>query len=237
MEYFFAPVELIGATTLRVEGEEYAHLTHVMRRGAGDIIRVVDGEGHAYDVRIESLERRSARCAILQRHDRLHEPACRVTVAPALLKSGSAFDFLIEKCTEIGVSAFAPLLTERSIPRHGKPERWRKIALAAMKQCGRSVLPGVREPATFPEYLARGGEDSLRLILHEKGGTPVIQECLAGPVRPARVDLCVGPEGGFSDAEVALAVSAGWQPVYLGPRRLRAETAGVVAAALVLLHP
>lgn len=237
MEYFFAPPELIGATTLRVEGEEYAHLTHVMRRGPGDMVRVVDGEGRAYDVRIESLERRSARCAILRRHDRLHEPACFVTVAPALLKSGSAFDFLVEKCTEVGVSAFEPLFTERSIPRHGKPERWRKIALAAMKQCGRSVLPGVREPAPLSEYLARGGGDSLRLILHEKGGTPMLQEYLGGPARPARVDLCVGPEGGFSDAEIALAVAAGWQPAHLGPRRLRAETAGIAAATLLLLHP
>lgn len=237
MEYFFTPPELIGPTTLRIEGEEFAHLTHVMRRGPGDTIRVVDGQGHAYDVSIDGVERRSARCAILARHDNLHEPACRLTVAAALLKSGSAYDYLVEKCTEIGAASFVPLLTERTIPRHAKIDRWRKIALAAMKQCGRSVLPQVAEPVPLRELLGRGTGGSAALFLHEKEGSPPLEESFPGGVRPARVTLCVGPEGGFSDAEAALAAAAGWQRACLGHRRLRAETAAVAASALVLLHP
>jgi 16S rRNA (uracil1498-N3)-methyltransferase len=237
VEYFYTPPDLIGGTSLRVEGDEFSHLTHVMRRGAGDEIRVVDGNGHAYDVRIESLERRCAHCTIMRRHEQLHEPACHVTVASALLKNGSSFDFLVEKCTEVGVSAFVPLLTERTIPRHAKTERWQKIALAAMKQCGRSVLPGVTAPSKFQDYLARVPAGSLRLILHEKESGPALGGYFAGGTGPAHVNLCVGPEGGFSDAEITLAVAAGWEPAYLGPRRLRAETAAIVAAVLVLLHP
>ncbi len=235
MEYFYSPPESFQGNDIRIEGEELAHLSHVMRRKEGDTIRVVDGVGHAFEARIVDIDRRTARCAITARLGRLNEPLQAVTIAAAVLKSGAAYDFLIEKCTELGVSAFVPLLTERTIPGKAKRNRWQKLALAAMKQCGRSVLPSVAELTPLEDFFQEQFPSTACLIPHETVRSPEIAELM--PLTAPRVAICIGPEGGFSDAEVTLAASAGWTPVSLGPRRLRAETAAVVAATLVLLHP
>jgi 16S rRNA (uracil1498-N3)-methyltransferase len=205
-----------------------------MRRAAGDRIRVVDGVGEAYEAVIDAVDRRSARCSIAQRLGRLHEPEIHLTIAVALLKNGSNYDFCIEKCTEIGASGFIPLITARTIPRHARTDRWQKLALAAMKQCGRCVLPTVGTPISFTDLLAMGEPDAQRIIPHEQVETPLLEQVLDR--RAKRVVVCVGPEGGFTGEEIAAAEAAGWSPVSLGRRRLRAETAAITSAALVLLH-
>jgi 16S rRNA (uracil1498-N3)-methyltransferase len=234
MEYFFTPPDHVAAGTLTIEGEEFAHLTHVMRRTAGDRIRVVDGAGQAYEAVIESTDRRSARCIIAERLGTRNEPDIHLTMAVALLKNGSNFDFCIEKCTEIGASEFIPVITTRTIPRHARTDRWQKLALAAMKQCGRCVLPTVKPPMSFQECLALPPADAHRFIPHEKVETPLLAEAFYHEGK--RVVACIGPEGGFTDEEIAAAEAAGWNPVSLGRRRLRAETAAITTAALVLLH-
>jgi 16S rRNA (uracil1498-N3)-methyltransferase len=234
MEYFYTPPNLVAAESLTIEEDEFSHLTHVMRKNKGDSIRVVDGAGQAYEVTIESFSKRSAHCVITQRLGTIHEPDVRMTLAAAVLKNGSNYDFLVEKCTELGVSEFVPLITERTIPRHARIDRWQKLALAAMKQCGRCILPRVHPPMSFTDYVARTPADALRLIPHEKIAEPSLLKMLER--RKDRVEVCIGPEGGFTDGEILEAVSAGWHPVGLGQRRLRAETAGITAAALVLLH-
>jgi 16S rRNA (uracil1498-N3)-methyltransferase len=235
MEYFYTPPDRITSDALVIEDEEFAHLTHVMRRSEGDHIRVVDGAGQAYEVRITSVSRKSAHCVITERLGRIHEPSRELTLAVALLKNGSNVDFLVEKCTELGVNEFVPLITERTIPRHDRRDRWQKLALSAMKQSGRCVLPRVRPMMQFSEYINRAPAETLRLIPHEKITEPSLQETLGQGTKS--VEVCIGPEGGFTDGEILQAVSAGWNPVSLGQRRLRAETAAVAATALVLLQP
>jgi 16S rRNA (uracil1498-N3)-methyltransferase len=234
MEYFYTPPDRVAATSLIIDGEEFAHLTHVMRRAEGDTIRVVDGAGQAYEAIIESIDRGSVRCSITQRLGTLHEPDVHLTMAVALLKNGSSYDFCIEKCTEIGVSEFVPLITARTIPRHARIDRWQKLALAAMKQSGRSVLPTVRPPLSFADYLAHPTAGAQGIIPHEKVERPLLAEGVLHATK--RVAACIGPEGGFTDEEVSAAEAAGWNPVSLGRRRLRAETAAITTAALVLLH-
>jgi 16S rRNA (uracil1498-N3)-methyltransferase len=232
MEYFYTPPELIGPTALTIADEEFVHLTHVMRKVPGDAIRVVDGLGTAYDVRIEEISRRSARCSIGARHIRLNEPERSVVVAAALLKNSAKFDYLVEKATELGASGIVPLRTERTIPRNARIDRWRKIALAAMKQSGRCFLPEVHPMVPFGEFLRKSSGDSLRVIPHEKTGRPRLRDVVETGRMP--VQVCVGPEGGFSEEEIQQAVSAGFIPVSLGPRRLRTETAVLVSVALAL---
>lgn len=234
MEYFYVPPEHISRDECLIEGDEYSHLTHVMRRGVGDAVRIVDGTGTAYDVVIEDIRNRRARCRITARQERLHEPAIRLTLGVAILKNGANFDFLVEKATELGVSAIVPLLTERTIPRHTRTDRWQKIALAAMKQAGRSVLPRVSEPQTLDRFCAGATPADVRLLPHEKAARPPLREAL--PEGTLSVVTAIGPEGGFSDGEVTLAVAAGFLPVSLGPRRLRTETAALITAGLVLLE-
>src|SRR5712671_4390718 len=153
MDYFYSPHEKITATSVLIDGDEFAHLVHVMRKKEGDEICVVDGNGRAYDVRLESIEKKTATGIIHRAHEHFHEPARNITLAAGILKNPSKFDFLVEKVTELGVKEIFPLRTERTIPHHAKTDRWQKLALAAMKQCGRSYLPRVKELTSLDELL------------------------------------------------------------------------------------
>ena len=233
MEHFYAPPGSITPPTLTITGSELTHMTHVMRMREGDAIRVVDGGGNSYDAIITSITRQAASCRITSRTQGLHEPARALTLAAGMLKNPSRFDYLVEKACEIGAMRIVPLLTERTIPRHAKTDRWQKLCIAAMKQSGRCVLPRVLEPVTFREFISSPGEPhALKYIPHGQAEVPLTPPRTAGDA-PAVV--CIGPEGGFSDEEVALAQEAGFEPVSLGSRRLRTETAAVVACAIVLL--
>jgi 16S rRNA (uracil1498-N3)-methyltransferase len=231
MEYFYAPPGSVTPPTLTITGSEFTHLTHVMRMREGDAIRVVDGNGNCYDALITSITRQAASCRITASTRGLHEPARALTLGAGMLKNPSRFDYLVEKASEIGVVRIVPLLTERTIPRHAKTERWQKLCIAAMKQSGRCVLPEVLEPVTFMEFISTYEPRALKYIPHEQAEIPLAASRIRGD-GPAVV--CIGPEGGFSDEEVALAQEAGFQPVSLGTRRLRTETAALVACAIVL---
>jgi 16S rRNA (uracil1498-N3)-methyltransferase len=232
MDYFYTPPQHIASDSLTIEGDEFSHLTHVMRKDAGDHIRVVDGIGHAFDCTLVARENHVARCTIRQRHRHLHEPENDVTLAVGLLKNSASFDFLVEKSTELGVNRIVPLITERTIPRHARVERWQKLALAAMKQSGRCVLPAVVQPARFDEFV-RSAQAALRVIPHELVDAPAFGD-LVRTERAVSVTICIGPEGGFTESEVADAREQGFRAATLGRRRLRTETAAVVAVALAI---
>ncbi|HMK39039.1 MAG TPA: RsmE family RNA methyltransferase [Bacteroidota bacterium] len=231
MEYFYAPPRAFTPLTVTITGDEFSHLTHVMRMREGDAIRVVDGKGNSYDALITSISKQSATCSITPLPGRLHEPARALTLGAGILKNPSRFDYLVEKATEIGVTRIIPLVTERTVPRHAKIERWQKLCVAAMKQSGRSVLPEVGEPETLTAFLSSTEPHPFKFIPHEKAEIPLIRSRMAGE-GPAVV--CIGPEGGFSDEEVARAQEAGFEPVTLGSRRLRTETAALVSCAIIL---
>ena len=233
MEYFYVPPGSVTPPTLTIEGPEFTHMTHVMRMREGDAIRAVDGNGNSYDALITSITRDSASCSITARAQGLHEPARALTLGAGMLKNPSRFDYLVEKATEIGVVQIVPLLTERTVPRHARTDRWQKLCVAAMKQSGRSVLPRVLEPLTFKEFISSCEPRAVKYIPHEQADIPLDTSRIPGD-GPAVV--CIGPEGGFSDEEAAGAQEAGFQPVSLGTRRLRTETAALVACTLVLLR-
>lgn len=227
MEYFYTPPSNITADHLTIDGEEFSHLTHVMRKKAGDEIMVVDGAGMAYRAIIVEIAKRSAHCTVTERLPRLHEPPRNLTLAVGILKNPARFDFLVEKATELGVHRIVPLLTERTIARHAKTDRWQKIALAAMKQSGRCVLPQIDQLTPLQSFLRAATQD-YRLIAHEKSDAVAVSQ------GATTIALCIGPEGGFTQDEIAEAASCGFQPFSLGPRRLRTETAGIVSVQSVI---
>ena len=231
METFYASPQEIAPPALTITGDEFSHLTHVMRMRVGEAIRVVDGTGNAYDALISELKPRAAMCTIRAHHRFLHEPPRAITLGAGLLKNPSRFDFLVEKAVELGVSRIDPLRTERTIAQQAKVERWQKLCLAAMKQSGRCVLPHVEELKPFDAFLSQAEAGALRLIAHEHATEP-IAAAIGGDWE--RAVVCVGPEGGFSDEEVARAERAGFHAVSLGPRRLRSETAAIVSVSLLL---
>ena len=234
LEYFYAPPGAISAGVVRIDGDEFAHLSHVMRRKPGDVIGVSDGAGTAYTAEITSIEKRMAIASIRSTHPMLHESASIVVLAAALLKNPSRFDFLIEKATEIGVRTIIPLLTERTIPHHARTDRWQKLALAAMKQSGRCILPEVHAPMTFDEMILQAHRLAERQwLLHEAAEGAMTESGEATVAGPHLV--VIGPEGGFTDEEVRQATEGGFAAIRLGTRRLRSETAAVAAAARFLL--
>jgi 16S rRNA (uracil1498-N3)-methyltransferase len=233
METFYVDPARVEAGTLTLVGDEHRHLVRVLRAAPGDRIAVVDGAGMAYDVVISSVSRHDVRCAIEGRHPRRNELAVSVTLAPALLKNPGRFDVVVEKATELGAAKIAPLRTARAIRSAANVDRWSGIALAAMKQCGRCVLPAIEAPAGFAVFLAAAPPDALRLIPHERASLP-LNAALSG-CAGRDIVICIGPEGGFTEEEIALASAAGCSPVRLGDRRLRAETAAVTALSAVML--
>ena len=160
----------------------------------------------------------------------------RVLLAASLIKS-SKFEWILQKATELGVQEIIPLKTRRSdieIPEGriaGRLQRWDRIVMEASKQCRRSSAPRIHEPQAFPDFLSMEEISSCaRFMLYEKASDPWHPEprrLLEGVV------LCIGPEGGWEDGEVEQAKTAGWEIFSLGPWILRAETAAIVAVALL----
>lgn len=234
MDYFYCLPEHISGTRFMIEGEEFSHLVHVMRKKEGDELRIVDGRGNAYDARLDEIKKKTASGIISKTYPHHNEPPLKLILAVGVLKNPSKFDFLVEKTTELGVHEIIPMATERTIPSHAKIDRWQKLALAAMKQSGRSFLPHVHEMQPFSDVLTHHSSHAMKLIAHERSieGFHLKKK----PVDVRSMIMLVGPEGGFSDDEMYQAVAAGFIPWYLGERRLRTETAAIVISAMALLE-
>jgi len=195
----------------------------------------VDGEGAAYEAEIVAVGKSEIRAKITKTRRRLNEPLAEITLAQGLLK-GNRFDWLVEKATELGVRRIVPLLTERSAKMAGtaRIERWKRLALAAMKQSGRCVWPEIIEPMSLLRVLGLGASCQYRFIADPRGSALETSGNDKGLSAVPRALVLVGPEGGFTDEEVSLTQERGFQKISLGPRRLRAETAGMVLLVLTL---
>lgn len=213
--------------------DEARHAIRVLRKRAGDEIVVVDGEGGWYRVRLDRVGEEKAIGTVLETRRGVGEPPYHLTIGLGLLKNRNRFETFAEKAVELGVSAIVPLRTTRTEKQGLKEQRTKNILTAAMKQCGRSRLPSLANPAPLSAVVEAGDYDAA-LIAHEQVQSGrSIHKVLASGAK--RVLVLVGPEGGFTDEEVTTAAEAGCTPVSLGPRRLRAETAGIAAAMAVQL--
>jgi 16S rRNA (uracil1498-N3)-methyltransferase len=237
---FYTTADKIGDETLTVDGEEARHILSVLRHGAGDQIDVADGRGTKYRVMIEEVSRDFLQGRILSRTRMENEPACQVTLAQAICRK-ERMDFLVEKATEIGVWSIIPIVTQRNLVKVDdasrekvKIERWRRVAIAAMKQSLRTVLPEIHDVTPFDQLLPQINNYDLCLVASLDRDAKNAGECEQLKAKPQKVLLIVGPEAGFTDEELSKAKAEGAFPVSLGPRRLRTETAGVVFLSLVL---
>jgi 16S rRNA (uracil1498-N3)-methyltransferase len=215
----------LGPGPVVVDGPEAHHLAVVCRARPGTRVCLFNGDGHEYPALVREASRRGVTLDVVGAEAPERELGFRVEVAAPLPK-GDRAQFLIEKLTELGVTSFVPLRTARSVvqPRENTREKLERYVIEASKQCGRNVLLRVETPVDWVEYCRRGDLPGLRILAH-------IGETEAD--WPARQDvaLAVGPEGGFTEEEVAEARQAGWRLVGLGPRTLRVETAALLLAA------
>jgi 16S rRNA (uracil1498-N3)-methyltransferase len=218
-----------------ISGSDVHYLRHVLRMKVGDEIELLDGTGKVYRSRITALEKEKVVCKIIASSQAESEPKVKVTLAQALPKA-SKMDFIIEKCTELGVYKIIPLLTERTVARGVKLARWRKLAKEAAEQSGRAIIPEIAALSDFKEILKMKDHFDLALIPWELEKEKSLKSILT--ISPSHhlqsILLLIGPEGGFSHSEVDQAKAAGFIPVSLGKRILRAETAGMAALAMVM---
>jgi len=238
-ESFFVHPEDVQGNFLIIRGEEFKHLSKVLRKHVGDVLIAVDGLGNSYEFGIISIGRDFVRGEIQKIWRRRNEPLTNVILGQALIKN-PRFDWLLEKATELGVSTFVPMFSEFTVvePDKNRLRRWNRIVMAAIKQSGRSVLPGITEPHSFEEVLQQLKNVPVK-ILPEMEGKSSIRSILQAYLKtkrlpPREVAIVIGPEGGFSPAEIQLAKSMGFETASLGSRRLRSETAAIAASCQVL---
>lgn len=236
-ELFYVPPQQVQPEVLTVQGDEFHHLSHVLRKRTGDGFSATDGRGNVFDCLIDQIQKDSLTARIIKKKRFVGEPVLKLTLALALLKKGR-FEWVVEKATEVGVSAFIPLQTERTVLRGSaaNTRRCERIALAAMKQSNRSLLPSIASVQTFETVCRQSGGYSLKLLAHEKTSDVDLDRVMAHQDRQYAKSaiLCIGPEGGFTEDEVTFAKESGFAVFGLGPRRMRSETAAIVAAALIL---
>ena len=236
MRRFFVPSGCVRGGEVSL-GAEFAHrLGRVLRLRPGDRVVLSDGAGREYEAELTALSARGVTGRVVGERPVLPEPAVELALYQALIRA-NRFELVLEKGTEVGVSRFVPVVSGRSQVRPerdpGRADRWRRLVVEAAEQCGRGRPPAVDPPLPFAEALA--GAPGLLLIPWEGERSRGLGAFLPGlPERPRTVSLFIGPEGGFDPAEVELARGRGAALVSLGPRVLRSETAGIVAAALVM---
>ena len=249
MSRFFVKPENIGARTIEItEAGDLHHMRKVLRLRPEDRVDVSDGEEFEYKTVIESLDDDRAVLTIVDKQAFAAEPAVRVTLFQGIPKQ-SKMETIIQKCVELGVHEIAPVFMERTVVvdrgnMGKKVDRWQKVSSEAVKQCKRGIVPLVRQPVKTTEIIEEFGSFDLVVIPYENEEGTTIKEVLrkiseqdqAGkdPADDMTIALIIGPEGGFSDDEVAGIAEAGGHSVSLGKTTLRTETAGPAALAMIM---
>ncbi len=237
MSKFFVKKNQIVDNQILITGQDTNHISKVLRSKTGDAILVCDGEGNDYRALIESIEKEQITCSILESYPCKNEPEVKVTLYQGLPKQGK-MEWIIEKCTEMGISTIVPVQMTRSVVKldasqsEKKKERWQKTANEAAKQCGRGVIPQVMTPIKFMDLKREDLPDYLLVPYEEEKAKPI--KFALRDKKEKSVGIFIGPEGGFTEEEIAHLAGMGAESVTLGPRILRTETAGVVALSLVL---
>jgi 16S rRNA (uracil1498-N3)-methyltransferase len=222
-----------------LRGGEAHHLQRVLRLEPGADVIVFDGRGQEFRARVGETARDSVRVTLLERVTGPPEPAVDMTLVQSVLKAG-AMDDVVRDCTMIGVREIRPVISARTTVKASllpkAVERWRRIAVASAKQCGRTRLPVIADPAAFDEWVAGGFANPAFLLLEPSAGRSgaVTVRDLAHVPPPAQATLVVGPEGGWTDPERTRAIEAGCAPLTLGPLTLRADAVPLAAAAALL---
>lgn len=228
---FHAPPATINGESIELDGAESHHLARVLRLREGETVYAFDGVGNEWECAIATSHRTASRLTIIRPVLERVESPLRLTLAQALVK-GEKFDLIVQKATELGVAKIVPLVTDFTAGRRSeerdetRSQRWQRIALEAVKQCRRRTLVTIERPVTLAELCRNLNEPAF--ILSEKGGEP-----LPATIDPAgALTMLIGPEGGWSAKELALATTNGLLPLHLGPRILRTETAAITAITL-----
>jgi 16S rRNA (uracil1498-N3)-methyltransferase len=239
---FFVPPELLAQESVRLTGALAHQIHNVLRMQPGQQVTLLDNSGWEYTVGLTAVSSKEVQGQVVERSVKANEPRTKITLYQSVLK-GSRFEWALQKGTELGVSEFVPVIASRCILQNladaeAKFPRWQRVILEAAEQCGRAKFPALLPAVMFAAACERAGDGgSLALMPWEEETTFTLKWVLRpqgnGIARPFNISLLVGPEGGFTAEEASRAAGYGIRTVTLGPRILRAETAGMVAAAAI----
>ena len=245
--HFYVPLCQISGSRLKISGRELHHLSDVVRLREGDLITVLDGSGGIYDVALISCGKEAAIGEIRNR-TQIQPPLVEVTLLVGLLKA-DRMDLIVQKAAELGAHSVVPLMCQHTVPSLSvrraaqRVARWRQITIEASKQSHQPFFPVVSDVLCFNKAIEESQADlKLIFVARELSGTHPqsftdpsrLRSTLRQHSGHRKVDIFIGPEGGFAENEILLALSAGVVPASLGSNILRTETAAIVALAIVL---
>lgn len=244
MPRFYVAPEACGGSRITLGPAEALHATRVLRLGVGADVTVLDGQGRRLECEILAVEKRAVSLRVCRTHTE-SMPQPRLTLVQSVLKA-RPMDWLIQKATELGVTRIVPVLTERTVPDFPSAEagrkraKWETVAIEALKQCGLPWLPQIEPPQPLARFLEAGFPGAASLV---GALTPQVQRLrtvletrFPAGSEPGELGLWLGPEGDFTEAELAAIQAAGAFPVSLGPRVLRSETASITMLAVLNEH-
>lgn len=226
---FYCSPPLLTGNTLELPPEAAHHANRVLRLRVNDPVQIFDGEGHALDAIISEISGKRVVLGKPKPCAAEMPPPLHIVLAQALCSS-EKMDWVVQKATELGAAEIQPVQTQRSVAKlsaeriEKRTEHWRSVTIAACEQCGRNTLPKVHAPQELSSWLVQlRGTPSAKFILQTEG-TAIFQQ---QPHPQNKVILLIGPEGGFSAAEITMAHQVGFVPILLGSRVLRTETAAL----------
>ncbi|NQZ33047.1 MAG: 16S rRNA (uracil(1498)-N(3))-methyltransferase [Oceanospirillaceae bacterium] len=229
---FYQDTKLTVGATISLDDSAVQHVARVLRMKTGESICLFNGDGHEYQGRLNSVEKRSVTVDIISISSPARSSSLKIEIGQSISK-GDRMDYAIQKSTELGMNSFTPLLSERGEVRLKadrllkKQQQWQQLAISGCEQSLRTDIPNINDPRPLNEWVQHCDAE-LKLVLHHHSATP-----LSELTPPRSVALLIGPEGGLSEAEVELAMNAGFKAVAFGPRVLRTETAPVVAQSIL----
>ncbi|WP_085991865.1 16S rRNA (uracil(1498)-N(3))-methyltransferase [Oceanobacillus senegalensis] len=245
MQRYFIPANFWEESNVHIEGDDVHHMTRVMRLTSGDQIICNHPNGEAAVCEILETSNNYVKAAILQWIEQHVELPVHVTIAQGIPK-GDKFDLVLQKGTELGANAFIPLKSDRTIvvwddkKAEKKVKRFKKIVKEASEQCHRNKIPEVKAPIGMSELLKESSEYDFKIIAYEEEAKTkkyhTFGSILSRMGNGQKILVCVGPEGGFTEEEIALLKDNNFHAVRLGPRILRSETAPLYALAAISYH-
>jgi cysteine desulfurase len=242
MQHFFVSPEQVREEKIYVEGSDVNHMKNVLRMKTGEELTIGDGDGWLYLCVVESYEEDMAVLKILEKKKDESELPSKIYLFQGLPKQDK-MELIVQKAVELGVYQVIPVATKRAVVKldakkaKKKVERWQQIAVSAAKQAGRGIIPAVGEVCTYAQALKYAEELDVVLIPYELAEGMEETKQIIAEIRPGQsVGIFIGPEGGFEKEEVEQAVKAGAEPLTLGKRILRTETAGLTMLSVLMFH-
>ena len=239
MDRFFIGQEKLKENEVVLEGQQAHQICNVLRKKISEHIIVLDNLGAEYEIELKTIGKEKVTGSIQKKRKAIGEPEVEITVFQSLL-SREKFEWVLQKCTEVGVRRFVPIVTKRSIVQQeslkpGKSERWQRIIQEAAEQSARGIMPDLEKAVNFDKVITKLDDFDYKFMAHTKNQVKSLRWCLNnGGDKIKSITLFIGPEGGFTENEVQKARENNISVVSLGNRVLRTETAAVVASSLIL---